>query len=147
MALTMLPPPSEPVRGDRSAFMTPEVRMEGARTVVVLRGGTDVATKPVLCDVLSRVVASAGGDVVIDLGAATFIDIATARVLATAQQLLDGQNRQLTFRSPSRLAARLLHVFELTDLIEAKRPPMAGAPNEPSVHLDGLDSEMDQARW
>jgi len=57
MALTVLPPPSEPGRGDRPALMTPEVRVEGARTVVVLRGGTDVSTRPVLCDVLSRVVA------------------------------------------------------------------------------------------
>src|SRR5579862_2907683 len=113
MALTMLPQPLGPVRGDRSALMTPEVRVEGARIVVVLRDGTDVATKPVLCDVLSRVVASAAGDVVIDLGAATFIDIATARVLATAQQLLDDQDRELTFRSPSRLAARVLQAFGL----------------------------------
>ena len=161
MALAMLPSPSEPVRGDRSAPMTPGVRVEGARIVVVLRGGTDVSTRPVLCDVLSRVVAVGAGDVVVDLAETTFIDTATARVLATAGQLLDRQDRRLTVRSPPRLAARVLQVFGLTDLIDAKHlGPRAGAPNRPSVHPDGLDcdrrpmsspplsdSEMDEAGW
>jgi anti-anti-sigma factor len=158
MALTMLPPPSEPIRGDRSAFMTPGVRVEGTRTVVVLRGGTDVSTRPVPCDVLSRVAVGARA-VVIDLAEVTFIDTATARVLATAQQL-DRQNRGLTFRSPSRLAGRVLHMFGLTDLIEAEPRPTPDPPQRPSVHRDGLDydrppmrapplsdSDMDQVGW
>jgi len=140
--------------------MAPGVRVEGARTVVVLRAGTDVSTRPVLSDVLSRVVALGAGDVVIDLAEVTFIDTATARVLATVQQLLDRQDRGLAFRSPSRLAARVLQVFGLTDLIEAEPRPWTGAPSRLSVHRDGLDSdrrpmrspslsdsEMDQVGW
>jgi len=159
MDLAIFPSPSEPVRGDRSGLMTPGVRVEGARIVVVVRGGTDVSTRPVLCDVLSRVAAVGAGDVVVDLAETTFIDTATARVLATARQLLDDQDRRLMFRSPPRLAARVLQVFGLTDLIEAEPRPWAGASNRASVHGDGLDcdrrpmssgplsdSEMDECR-
>src|ERR1700683_5508621 len=156
----MLPPPSGPVGGGRSALMAPAVRVEGARTVVVVRAGTDVSTRPVLCDVLSRVGGSGAGAVVVVLAEATFIDTATARVLATAQQLLERQNRELTFRSPSRLAAQVLRVFRLTDLIKAELQPTVGAPNRPWVNRHGLDSdrrpmrspplsdaEMDQFGW
>ena len=57
------------------------------------------------------------GDVVIDLTESTFVDTAIVRDFADAQQLLDRQGRKLTFRSPSRLATRVLHLFGLADLI------------------------------
>jgi hypothetical protein len=41
------------------------------------------------------------------------------RVLTMAQQMLDRQGRTLSFRSPSRLATRMLDLFGLTELIEA----------------------------
>ena len=70
---------------------------------------------------LSKVIALSTGDVVMDLTEATFIDTAIVRALAGAQQLLDRQERKLTFRSPSRLATRVLHLFGLTDLIEPRQ--------------------------
>ena len=63
--------------------------------------------------------ARTAGNVVIDLAETEFIDTATVRVFAVAQQLLDRHDRKLTLRSPSRLAARMLYLFGLTDLIEA----------------------------
>ena len=104
--------------GVRSA-RTPTVRGEGTSTVVVLRGESDFSTTSVLSDVLSRVITLWSGDVVIDLADAEFIDSSTVGVLAAAQESLDRQQRKLTFRSPSRLAARVLQVFGLSDLIEA----------------------------
>ncbi len=59
------------------------------------------------------------GDVVIDLTDTDFIDTAISRTLADAQQMLDLQGRRVTFRSPSRLAARLLDLFGLSPLIES----------------------------
>ena len=56
----------------------------------------------------------------IDLAEAEFIDTAAVRVLAVGHQLLDERGRTLTFRSPSRLAARVLHMFGLTELIEGR---------------------------
>jgi anti-anti-sigma factor len=99
---------------------TPTVRAEGTSTVVVLRGESDFCTISVLSDVLSRVLTMRSGDVVIDLADAEFIDSSPVGALAAAQQSLDRQHRQLTFRSPSRLAARVLQVFGLSDLIETR---------------------------
>lgn len=122
MALTMLPPSAGTVPGVRFAHMIPEVRTEHTRSVVSLRGEADISTRRVLCDVLCRVIADRTGDVVIDMADTTFVDTAIVRALGTAQQLLDRQDRILTVRSPSRLAARVLQVFGLTDLIEAEEP-------------------------
>ena len=122
MALTMFPPSAGTVRDvrDVGAVLTTEVvHTKGARAVVVLRGEADVSSRAVLCEVLSRVIASGAGDVVVDLAEVTFIDTAGVRALATAQQLLDRGGRRLTFRSPSRLALRVLDVFGLTDLVDA----------------------------
>jgi anti-anti-sigma factor len=120
MTLTVLRPSARTARSFRLALTTPVVHAEGKRTVVVLRGEADVSTRPVLCDVLSRVIALGAGDVVIDLAEVEFIDTATVRALAVGQQSLDGQGRKLTFRSPSRLAARMLDLFGLADLIEVR---------------------------
>jgi len=94
------------------------VQAEGDRTVVVLQGEVDFATRPILSDALSRVIAWRVGDVVIDLSEATFIDTAIIRALAVANELLERSGRRMTFRSPSRVAAQVMQLFGLTDLIE-----------------------------
>jgi anti-anti-sigma factor len=122
MAATMLPPTAGTILNARSAPRSPVVGLEGTRTVVALEGETDISSRPELTYVLSGVIASGAGDVIIDLTKATFIDTATVRSLATAQQLLDDQGRGLTFRSPPRLAVRLLDMFGLTSLVEIPQP-------------------------
>jgi anti-anti-sigma factor len=119
MAHTVFPASARPAQGARSA-LTAVVGAEGTRTVVVVWGEADSSTTAVLSDALSRVIASQAGDVVIDLAEAEFIDTATVRVLAAALQLLDRQGRELTVRSPSRLAARVLDLFGLAYLVEAR---------------------------
>jgi anti-anti-sigma factor len=120
MAATMLASSGEPTCEFRSALMTAAESMAGARTVIVLRGDADESSRPLLCDMLCQLVAKQVGDVVIDLGHVTFMDTAVARVLAMGHQLPDGQGRRLTFRSPSRLAARVLDRFGLADLIDTR---------------------------
>jgi anti-anti-sigma regulatory factor len=98
---------------------------------------------------LSRVIASQSGDVVIDMAEAEFIDTATVRVLAVGQQLLADRGRRLTFRSPSRLTARVLHLFGLTDLIEAVRMSLAvdvGLSIEPAA-LPDLNDVAGSPDW
>jgi anti-anti-sigma factor len=119
MAHTVFPASARTAQGARSV-LTAVVGTEGTRTVVVVRGEGDSSTTAVLSDALSRVIASQAGDVVIDLAEAEFIDTATVRVLAAGLQLLDRQGRKLTIRSPSRLAARVLDLFGLADLVEAR---------------------------
>ena len=109
----------EPTRGLHSTLMTAAMPMGGARTIVVLGGEAEGSSRPVLCDMLCQLVALQVGDVVIDLGQVTVIDLAAVRAVAMGCQLLNGQGRRLTFRSPSTLAARMLDRFGMADLIES----------------------------
>jgi anti-anti-sigma factor len=123
MALTMLPPWAEPDRGTQTAALTTVVHIERARTVVALRGVADLSTRPVLSDILSRVIALQVGDVAIDLAETTFIDRAGVRALATCRELLDRQGRRMTLQSPAQVATPTLRLFGLADLIQAETGP------------------------
>jgi anti-sigma B factor antagonist len=118
VALTVVPA-SAPSAHDRST-PTPmaTVREEGAGTLVLLRGEVDFSGASVLAETLSRVIVLRSGDVVIDLAGVEFIDTASVRVLTACRRMLDRESRRLTFRSPSRLAARVLRVFGLSALVE-----------------------------
>lgn len=118
----------------QSAPTTPVVRTEGARSVVVLSGEWDLSRRPVLAEVLARVIASGTGDVVVDLAGAQFIDTAIGRALTVGCRWLARGGRRLTVRSPSPLAARILGAFGLTDLIEAPEGA-APAPGGPKMRL------------
>ena len=121
MALRMLPPSAHITGGVQCDLTAPVVHAEGTRTVIDLWGEWDLSSRDVLSEVLSRVIAAPSGDVVIDLAEAKFIDTVTVRLFATGQQMLDRHGRTLTFRSPSRLAARVLDAFGLSDLIEPRQ--------------------------
>lgn len=94
------------------------ISAEGAVTVIALRGEADVSTLAAVADGLSRALADHRGAVVVDLTDTEFIDSATVRAIGQAAQFLGGRERQLTVRSPSRLALHLLEVFGLSDLVE-----------------------------
>lgn len=90
---------------------------EGGSTLVVLRGEADVYTLRVAVDALARVTSERDGSVVVDLAQTTFIDTAALRAVLRARQVLAGRERQLTLRSPSRAADRVLSVFGLSHLL------------------------------
>ena len=98
------------------------VSAEGGVTVIALRGEADVATLSVVADALTRVIADQQGDVIVDLAETEFIDTATLRALLRAREVLEWGGRQLTLRSPSRIADRVLAVFGLSHLVGAPRP-------------------------
>lgn len=91
--------------------------VEGATTVLSLRGEADIATVPAVIDALARVISDHDGDVVVDLAQTDFMDTAALRAVLRARQELQGGERQLTLRSPSRIAGRLLAVFGLCQLV------------------------------
>jgi len=103
-----------------AAITTAVVHEEDRRAVILLRGEWDFSTKRVLADVLSRAIASGEGGLVIDLSEAEFIDTAAGRALAVCRGYLDRQDRSMAIWSPSRLAIRVLDLFGLTDLIDAR---------------------------
>lgn len=91
---------------------------EDEATVVALRGEADLFTLPVISDVLARVIAHHDGPVVIDLAQIAFIDTGSVRTFARAAEFLGRRGRELTLRSPSRMAVRVLSLLELSHLIE-----------------------------
>lgn len=120
MHLATLVPTSPPLNG-----LDVLLSAEGPATVVALRGEADVATLPAIVDALAGVIADRDGNVIVDLAQTAFIDTAALRVVLRAREMLHGGERELTLRSPSRIAGRLLTVFELTHLV-SPAPPWAG---------------------
>lgn len=120
MALIALPSSAAAERRAQSTLTTPEVGADRTPLVVVLREEPGRRTRPDLSDVLARVIAGGTGNVVVDLAEADLIDTASFFTLAAAARLLNGKGRQMTFRSPSELAARVLNLFGLNNLIEGQ---------------------------
>ena len=100
---------------------------DGAVTVVALRGEADRATLHVVRDALADVISDREGDVVVDLAQTEFMDTAALRTVLRARETLVGTGRQLTLRSPSRSAGRLLGIFGLGHLTS----PSSTEANEP----------------
>jgi anti-anti-sigma factor len=116
MALTVV----SPSEGDVQAALRTRVSAEGGFIVVTLAGEADFSTTMVLSDTLAKAIALGAGDVVMDLAELEFMDSATARVLAAAEERLVRRGRKLTFRTPRTVAARVLHLFGLSGLIEVR---------------------------
>ena len=112
MALATLVQSTPPVAG-----LDVSVSNEEGVTVIALRGEADVATLPAVVDTLARVIVDHEGDLVVDLAQAAFIDTATVRALLRAKGVLNGGGRELTLRSPSRIASRLLALFGISHLV------------------------------
>ena len=93
------------------------VSVDDDATVVALRGEADAVTTPVIVETLARVIADRHGDVVVDLGQTGFIGTAALEAVVWAKDALDRDGRRLTIRSPSSLAARLLRIARLSELV------------------------------
>jgi len=99
----------------------PRVSRDGGRAVVWLAGEHDIATAGVLADTLANVVSADDADLLVDLSGVTFMSTATIDELVLSRNLLRGQSRNLTLRSPSKCARRLLDACGLTCLVEPIR--------------------------
>jgi anti-sigma B factor antagonist len=88
------------------------------RTVVALRGDLDHAKAFEVADALARAIAATAADLVVDLSDVTFLDAAAVGVLIRGRNFLQRQSRDLTLRSPSHPAWRVLDVCGLTSLLE-----------------------------
>ena len=104
-----------------TAALVASVSVDGTATIVTLRGEADLCTRPVLVDVLVRVIAESDRSLIVDLAHTEFIDTGTVRTLARAWQLLNDRGRTLTLRSPSRVAIRVLGLLGFSHLIEPDR--------------------------
>jgi anti-anti-sigma factor len=96
----------------------PVVSRDGERAVIWLRGEHDIATVAVLADTLANVTAADDADLIVDLSCVTFMSTATIEELIRARNLLLGLSRNLTLRSPSKFARRLLDLCGLAAFVE-----------------------------
>lgn len=90
--------------------LEPEVRHDGARTVVVLRGEHDLGTARTLARALAESIADSPGDVVVDLSEVEFMDAAIVAELARARDQMRARSRALVLRAPSPIALRILEI-------------------------------------
>ena len=96
----------------------PRVSSDGERAVVWLDGEHDYATADVLAGTLAHVISADDAHLIVDLSGVTFMSTATVDELIRARNLLLGLSRNLTLRSPSKCAHRLLDLTGLTGLVE-----------------------------
>jgi anti-anti-sigma factor len=114
MVSTALPP----YVAARDWDSAPLVSRDGERAVVWLDGEHDSATAAILADALANVTSADDANLIVDLSGVTFMSTATIDQLIRARNLLLGQSRNLTLRSPSKCARRLLDLCGLADLEE-----------------------------
>ncbi len=100
---------------------TPLVTRDGDRLVVWLEGDCAAGTLQSLTDTLAVAISVDSADVIVDMSDVTFLDGATVKVLIRLHNYLAQDSRVLTFRSPSRSAARVLDRCRLTSIIEPAR--------------------------
>lgn len=96
------------------------VSREDDRTVVWLTGDHDIATQKNLADVLVNAIAVDHADLVVDLGAVTFLSAATINELVRARAFLHDHSRDLALRAPSPAACRILEICGLMTLVECR---------------------------
>ena len=96
----------------------PAVSREGDCTVIWLDGENDIATLPDLTDTLAKAISVNDGDLTIDLSRTTFLSMATVGELIGARTFLRQHGRDLTLRSASHSAMRVLDVCGLSVLFD-----------------------------
>ena len=105
-------PPDNPVPVQPPGRVAIEVRPGPHATIIVIRGGLDLVSMPVLDAQLKLAVASSPALLVLDMPGTDFMDCGSARLLGAAWSALPAGG-QLVIRHPSRSVLRIL---ELTGL-------------------------------
>ncbi len=108
--------PKEPVTVYRRGSMDPSG--DPFRTVVLVRGEHDIATRGYLSVAIAQAARLDDADIIVDLSGVRFMDAATIDALVEAHNQMRARSRSLSVRAPSRLARRLLDVCKLSFLIE-----------------------------
>src|SRR5688572_19013538 len=114
----------------------PLVSHDGERAVVWLDGEQDIATVAALADTLANATSADDADLIVDLSGVTFMSTATIDALIRARNLLSGLSRNLTLRSPSKCARRLLDLCGLDGFVEPSQSPFrieAGSGSAPTM--------------
>ena len=111
----------------RDSAPVPRLSHDGDRTVVWLQGDQDIATAGLLADALATAIASDDDSgIVVDLTDVDFLGAAAIGVILRGRGYLRETSRDLSVRSPSRGARRLLEACGLVDLLGCGSPDQLG---------------------
>jgi anti-anti-sigma factor len=102
--------------------LTIGVEVDSDQALLRLEGELDPHTAPLLKREIDRLVAEGAKRVVLDMSALQFIDSSGLRVVISAHRELADDGGQLTLRSPSETARRLLEITGLVDHIDVLEP-------------------------
>ena len=102
-----------PLEEYSSTQCQPGHRLPADANVVWLHGEHDADTAMEFWELLTEVIESGTGDVVIDLSGTQFMGASTVGVMVCGRNRLATQSRVLTLRSPSAFAQRVLGLCEL----------------------------------
>jgi anti-anti-sigma factor len=89
------------------------IAREAEQAIVWLDGEEDIATVTILAGILARAISADDRDLIVDLSGVTFLSIATVDELRRVRNTLLRQNRNLSLRSPSAQARRVLDLCGL----------------------------------
>jgi anti-sigma B factor antagonist len=96
------------------------IRRRGLDVVVALDGELDLATAPAVARALRDLIEDQGHlDVVLDLGAVSFIDSIGIRTILDARRSLCVRNGRFTIVDPSAAVRRVLRILGLNVQLEA----------------------------
>jgi anti-anti-sigma factor len=99
------------------------VEGDGGPMLVVVRGDLDDACTAMLHDALERVSRNRRREVVVDLGAAEFLDSAVLSVLVEHAHRLHERDADLVLQSPSRIVSTVIdltrtrHLFRIRETV------------------------------
>ena len=90
------------------------IRREGVDVVVAVGGELDFLSAPALAKAMRDLIEDQGHlDVVLDLGAVTFIDSSGVRTILDARSALCGRNGRFTITDPSAAVDRVFEILSL----------------------------------
>lgn len=106
----------DPRLGEEPAGFRCEVVREDPRVAVCVAGDVDMATAPRVGEAVAEAVAAApAADVVVDLGACTFLDSSGLAVLVEAAKRVRSAGRAFSIRGAGEQVVRLIDLTHLHD--------------------------------
>jgi len=93
-------------------FSTP-VRFDPDEVIVEVRGELDVATAPLLADVIDQLIAEGARQLAVDLGEASFVDSTGLGTLLAAHRRMQAHQGNLVLKEPRPATRRLLEATAL----------------------------------
>lgn len=113
---------------DQSSF-TLHRAVSSTGAVIVLSGELDLSNAPALDRALARLRESHPASLVLDMAGVAFLDVAAARVIATAAQAWPGPD-PMVIRDPSPIVRRLLQVSGLAADVALEQTAPSALPRD-----------------